>query len=218
MPPYELSDMCGRNSLFIDQADLEARFDAEMVADGGYTPRYNIAPGEDLYIITDEASDEIGAYHWGLIPFWADEPEEGIINARSETADEKRVFERAWESRPCLVLSSGFYEWKSPNGGSKQPYRIHREDDPAFAMAGLWDVWEGDDETISCVTIITTEPNDLMNSIHDRYTEEVETPRTKRTIRTYLSKMEQYNLLEAKGTSRDREYSLVDSAAVSPMQ
>jgi len=43
-----------------------------------------------------------------------------------------------------------------------------REDDPAFAMAGLWDVWEGDDETISCVTILTTEPNDLMNSIHDR--------------------------------------------------
>ncbi len=64
------------------------------------------------------------------------------INTRSETADEKRVFEQAWESRPCLVLSSGFYEWKSQNGGPKQPYRIYREDDPTFAMAGLWDVWE----------------------------------------------------------------------------
>ena len=30
--------------------------------------------------------------------------------------------------------------------------------------------------------------------------------------------MEQYNLLEVEGTSRDREYSLVDSAAASPMQ
>ena len=106
---------------------VDARFDAEVVADGGYTPRYNIAPGEDLYIITNEAHDEIDAYHWGLIPFWADEPEEGIVNARSETADEKRLFERAWESRLCLVLSSGFYEWKAPNGGSKQPHRIHCE-------------------------------------------------------------------------------------------
>ena len=35
-------------------------------------------------------------------------------------------------------------------------------------MAGLWDIWECDDETISCVTILTTEPKDLMNSIHDR--------------------------------------------------
>jgi len=56
------------------------------------------------------------------------------------------------------------------------------------------------------------------SEIHERYTEEVDDPRTKRTIRTYLSKMEQYNLLEAEGTSRDREYSLVDSAAASPMQ
>jgi orc1/cdc6 family replication initiation protein len=56
------------------------------------------------------------------------------------------------------------------------------------------------------------------SEIHEQYAEEVDDPRTKRTIRTYLSKMEQYNLLEAEGTSRDREYSLVDSAAASPMQ
>ena len=56
------------------------------------------------------------------------------------------------------------------------------------------------------------------SEIHKRYSEEVDDPRTKRTIRTYLSKMSQYNLLEAEGTSRDREYSLVDSAAASPMQ
>ena len=35
-------------------------------------------------------------------------------------------------------------------------------------MAGLWDVWEGDNETISCVTILTTDPNDVMKPIHDR--------------------------------------------------
>ncbi|OYR44022.1 MULTISPECIES: Cdc6/Cdc18 family protein [unclassified Halorubrum] len=55
------------------------------------------------------------------------------------------------------------------------------------------------------------------SDIHDRYTEAVDDPRTKRTVRTYLSKMAQYNLLEAEGTSRDREYSLVDSAAASPV-
>ncbi len=56
------------------------------------------------------------------------------------------------------------------------------------------------------------------SEIHERYAAEVDDPRTKRTVRTYLSKMVQYNLLEAEGTSRDREYSLVDSAAASPMQ
>lgn len=164
----EPTAMCGRNALFVEQDDLEARFDAEVVADGGYTPRYNIAPGDGLEVITNRATDAIDRYHWGLIPFWADDPEEGIINARSETAAEKRVFESAWDSRPCLVLSSGFYEWKSRNGGPKRPYRIHRDDDPAFAMAGLWDVWEGPEGTVSCVTILTTEPNELMEPIHDR--------------------------------------------------
>jgi len=160
--------MCGRNSLFVPRGDLETRFDAEVVADGGYAPRYNVAPGDGLEVVTNEADDEIDRYHWGLIPPWEDEPGEGIVNARSETADEKRAFERAWESRPCLVLSSGFYEWKSANGGPKQPYRIYRENGPAFAMAGLWDVWEGDEGTIPCVTILTTEPNDLVEPIHDR--------------------------------------------------
>lgn len=160
--------MCGRNSLFVDQETLEARFDAEIVTDGGYTPRYNIAPGAELEVVTNEAPDEIEQFRWGLIPFWEDDPDTAIINARAETADETNVFEDAWESRPCLVLSSGFYEWKTPNGGTKQPYRVHRTDDPAFAMAGLWEEWEGDKQTISTVTILTTEPNDVMEPIHDR--------------------------------------------------
>ena len=160
--------MCGRNALFIAQSELEDRFGATIVTDGGYVPRYNIAPGEPLEVITNEAIGEIDQYHWGLIPFWADEPEEGIINARSETANEKRVFQDAWESRPCLVLSSGFYEWQEQASGPKQPYRIYREDTPAFAMAGLWEIWTGGDREVPCVTILTTEPSELMKPIHDR--------------------------------------------------
>lgn len=55
--------MCGRNSLFIAQDDLEETFDARVVADGGYTPRYNIGPGASLEVITNEATDEIEQYH-----------------------------------------------------------------------------------------------------------------------------------------------------------
>ena len=53
------------------------------------------------------------------------------------------------------------------------------------------------------------------SAIYDRYTDDVDDPRTKRTVRTYLSKMAQYNLLEAAGTSRDRTYSLLESTATS---
>jgi len=53
--------------------------------------------------------------------------------------------------------------------------------------------------------------------IHEQYAEEVDDPRTKRTVRTYLSKMVQYNLLEAEGTSRDRKYGLATQSVWSPM-
>ena len=160
--------MCGRTALFAPQADLESLFGATVVTDGGYRPRYNIAPGDPLEVITAEAADEIDQYHWGIIPDWKDDPGEGLINARSETADEKRTFRDAWESRPCLILSSGFYEWQKQGGGPKRPYRIHRDDAPAFAMAGLWDIWTSASQELPCVTILTTEPNDLMRPIHDR--------------------------------------------------
>lgn len=160
--------MCGRTSLFIPQTELEDRFDATVVADGGYGPRYNIAPGADLEVVTNESPGAIDRYHWGLVPFWADEVDDGYINARAETADEKRAFGDAWAERPCLVLSSGFYEWKEVGAGPKEPYRIYRQDDPAFAMAGLWEETTVDEGTVRSVTILTTEPSDVVEPIHDR--------------------------------------------------
>lgn len=35
-------------------------------------------------------------------------------------------------------------------------------------MAGLWREWSGEERPIRSTTILTTEPNDLMDSIHDR--------------------------------------------------
>lgn len=160
--------MCGRTSLYIAQPDLESRFDADLASGVEYRPRYNIAPSENLEVITSEDTNTIDQYHWGLLPFWADEPGDGLINARSETAHEKNAFQASWDSRPCLVLSSGFYEWRETNGGPKQPYRIFREGAGAFAIAGLWRKWSGEEQTIPSVTILTTEPNELMEPIHDR--------------------------------------------------
>lgn len=160
--------MCGRNSLFPPALELESRFDASLAADVSYRPRYNIAPGSHLEVITNESPETIEQFHWGLLPHWADEVDDGLINARSETADEKRPFRAAWEERPCLVLSSGFYEWQRPNGGPKQPYRVYHPDLPAFAMAGLWQETTIEDAPIHSVTILTTAPNDLVAPIHDR--------------------------------------------------
>ena len=46
---------------------------------------------------------------------------------------------------------------------------IQLEDQAPFAFAGLWEVWHSPQaDTILSCTILTTEPNDLMTSIHNR--------------------------------------------------
>ena len=159
--------MCGRHSLFAPPAVLEERFGAAFAADVTYRPRYNVAPGERTAVVTSEAPGVIDEFRWGLAPPWADDPGDGFVNARSETAAERPAFRDAWASRPCLVLSSGYYEWRASARGPNRPYRFHRGDAP-FAVAGLWSVWEGDGAAVPTVTVLTTGPNDLARPIHDR--------------------------------------------------
>jgi putative SOS response-associated peptidase YedK len=104
-----------------------------------------------------------------LVPFWADDPKIGnqMINARSESAPDKPAFKHSFRAKRCLVVAGGFYEWQKRNG-SKQPYLIHLKDDRPFAFAGLWDRWHKGKEPIESCTILTTDANELVASLHDR--------------------------------------------------
>ena len=159
--------MCGRTSLFTPQPEIERRFDAEFEFD--YEPRYNIAPGGELAIVRNRGSETIQKATWGFVPEWADDVDAGPrpINARAETVSEKALFRSAFEDRRALVIADGYYEWAGNRGG-KQPYHIARADEKPFAMAGLWSQVPGNGGGTRTVTIITTEPNDSVASIHDR--------------------------------------------------
>ena len=65
-------------------------------------------------------------------------------------------------------MADGFYEWQR-TGARKQPYFIHMRDDRPFALAGLWESWEGADHSaLETCAILTTDANELMRPIHDR--------------------------------------------------
>jgi putative SOS response-associated peptidase YedK len=61
----------------------------------------------------------------------------------------------------------GFYEWKKLKG-RKQPYYIRLQDGGPFAVAGLWEHWDRGSDPIDSCTILTTDANELVGSIHDR--------------------------------------------------
>jgi len=163
--------MCGRFTLTVDPAEIQDIF-------GGFSfptifaPRYNIAPSQPVMAIPNDAKNTADFFAWGLIPSWSKDPSIGnrLINARGETIAEKPSFRGGFKYKRCLIPSDGFYEWKTqPGQKTKIPHFIFMKDRQPFAFAGLWDEWQSPDGgSIRTCTIITTEPNELMSTLHNR--------------------------------------------------
>ncbi|HLG29836.1 MAG TPA: SOS response-associated peptidase, partial [Candidatus Brocadiales bacterium] len=134
-------------------------------------PNYNIAPGQDIVIVIKvQDKNRLILSRWGFIPSWSKDESTGykMINARSETIAEKRVFKTAFEKSRCLIVADGFYEWRK-EGKVKKPVFIRLKSGRPFAFAGLYNKWispEGNEVTTS--TIITTRANELLEPVHDR--------------------------------------------------
>jgi putative SOS response-associated peptidase YedK len=161
--------MCGRFSLVKTKDELQKRFTADIKGD--FKPQYNIAPLSKCAVITNQAPEEVQFYKWGLIPSWALDNKTAInlINAKSDTIFQKIPFKHLVKSQRCLVLADGFYEWRK-EGKLKVPYRFNLNTEEAFAYAGLWDSWKNEitNEIEHSFTILTTEANKLVSSVHDR--------------------------------------------------
>ena len=67
------------------------------------------------------------------------------------------------------MSADGFFEWQKTEHGNV-PYRIILKEEDTFSFTGLWDEWldKSTGELLHTYTIITTEANDLVQTIHDR--------------------------------------------------
>lgn len=157
--------MCGRYTL---RSRGSEKFHGVPASDLPFlSPRYNIAPTQTVPVIIEHRAERrLGMFQWGLIPSWSKEPK-GFINARAETLPDKPSFSESFQRRRCLIPADGFYEWQR-QGRSKQPYFFQLKDEAPFAFAGIWDKWQGNGLSITSCAIITTTPNELLATIHDR--------------------------------------------------
>lgn len=164
--------MCGRYTLAV-QLDLVADRFASSADFDKLSPRFNIAPGQLAPVVTNsEEKRHLRMMKWGLIPSWAKDEAIGykMINARAETLAEKPSFRKALEQRRCIIPADGFYEWrKETDGKTKTPIRIVLKDRSLFGFAGLWERWKNPEgKEVLTYTIVTTTPNSLLKSVHDR--------------------------------------------------
>ena len=120
-------------------------------------------------VIGNNRPQRLSAFRWGLVPWWAKDLKMGdrFINARIEDLPRRAAF-KSGETRRCLVLADGFYEWKR-EGKRKAPWFFELEDHRPFAFAGIWDSWKQPDgaRLLSC-TLLTTQAAGLPATVHDR--------------------------------------------------
>jgi len=157
----------------------------------------NLARGEIFPTNTAPViiGDGVDAVKWGF-PHWNNPSV--IINARSETALEKKMFGRPMRERRCVVPSSGFFEWGSGDGfpgengypqdnlfgrssysgkvnygdnrsKRKQKYLFNRPGERVLYMAGIIGSFRDNlGEDYSAFVILTTAANESVSPVHDR--------------------------------------------------
>lgn len=92
-----------------------------------------------------------------------------ILNARSETAAQKRTFRESWQQHRCVVPASYYFEWEhflSPRGAKKigRKYAIQPKGSSITWLCGLYRIEEGFPHFV----VLTRPPAEEIAFIHDR--------------------------------------------------
>jgi len=169
--------MCGR---YKRKSDKQAIADAFHVT--GEYGTFPVAPDDDIRPTTfqpiirqnkDTGLRDLIQARWGFVPGWQ-KPDEKFppttFNARSEGIETAGMWKRAFAHHRCLVPADSFFEWHKIRAKDNPKYEIALGGDKPFAFAGLWGAWKNPEtgDWLQSYTILTTDPNELMEKIHTR--------------------------------------------------
>lgn len=147
----------------------------------------------------NEEDFDIVEMEWGFLPFYWKTREEVFkfrngfkdstgkwtqyitLNAMAEELLRPgKMYREAALKRRCLVLSSGFFEWRHVFPANKRtglpvktavkyPYHISIPGRPYFYMAGIWQPWKDENtgEYVETFGVVTTVANKLMEQVHN---------------------------------------------------
>ena len=161
--------MCGRFVITSPPAAIRQVFG--YAEQPNFPPRFNIAPTQPVpVVILDQGARHFRLMRWGLVPAWVKDPKKFtlLINARSETVQDKPAFKNAIRRRRCLIPADGYYEWHV-SADRKRPYFIYRTDRKLFGLAGVAETWVGPNgEEVDTVAIVTAPASPDLAVLHHR--------------------------------------------------
>ncbi len=157
----------------VDAKQLEV-FDNKYIVSGFNHPA--------MPVISNDKPDKVQFFYWGLVPKHTKSKEQAdefikkynTLNAKGETIFESRVYREPILKNRCLVLCSGFFEWRhrkveGKKKTEKYPFYITLKNNEMFVFGGVWEsfVDQQTGEVIHSYSIITTEANEMMAIVHN---------------------------------------------------
>lgn len=162
--------MCGRYRRRSDKQRIAETFHVGMDLGELYAePEEDIAPGsiQPVVLLDESGEREIALMRWGFKL-----PDRHLFNARSEGIDRAPFWKDSFQERRCIIPADAFFEWSDTGQKKKSRYEIAIPGREPFGMAGVWKPWKNPktDQWERAFAVITGEPNELMQPIHDRMT------------------------------------------------
>lgn len=122
-------------------------------------------------IFDDGPVRRLAAARWDLVPRWWRQPLEekrfSTSNARAESLGTTRSYRHLLEDGRCVIPVDEFYEWTGPKG-RKTKHAFRACEGGPVLLAGLYDRWRQDGETLLSCTIVTTAPANDFAPFHNR--------------------------------------------------
>ena len=154
--------MCGRYYFSTENADDKIRILREMM-ERSYPGAYKtgeIFPGDTAPAIIEQQGRILPVP--AIFGFPGFQGSRLLINARAETAAEKKTFAECLKDRRVILPATGFYEWS--HDSQKVKYMFTVDLLPVMYLCGLYQIFEGQFRFV----ILTRAANASMEEIHDR--------------------------------------------------
>lgn len=166
--------MCGR-FVVLDDGDIEEISKIAREIDMKYNSQNlsmktgEVFPTNNVAILAlQNTTPTLSLMKWGF-PKW--DGKGVIINAKSETSAEKKMFSAALLDRRCIIPSTGFYEWMQDVRKPKTKYKFNSPDSPMLYMAGVFTNFsshEPNEPLTERFVILTRAANSDISDVHSR--------------------------------------------------
>lgn len=100
-------------------------------------------------------------------------PDKLLFNARSEGIEQAKFWADSFQKRRCIIPASAIQESQDlPDGKKGDKYEFDIPGREVFGMAGIWKLWKhpGTGQWESIFAVLTGEPNEVMQPVHNRLT------------------------------------------------